>query len=79
MKLLLNWRYYAIVALMAIGMAGVMCAVGDDAEPITEAAWQLRMLGFVSVAAISFYTLARLARRWQRDGKIPEFTDPEIP
>ena len=78
MKILLNWRYYAMVIAMGVGMTLVFAAGGD----LTI---ETGILGELSIRALFFLAgmvVLRAAhiqiKRWERDGKIPEFTNQKI-
>lgn len=78
MKVLCNWRYYAIGALFTVGFLAIARAFGEPAEPMSIAEWLEQYCCSLSVGGVCFYALFRLIKRWEREGKIPEFTNQEI-
>lgn len=78
MKVLLNWRYYIMIALFTVGFLAIARAFGNPAEPMSELEWFKQFLLSLSVGVPCFYILGRLTKRWERKGKIPEFTNPKI-
>ncbi len=75
MKAILNWRYYAIFALLAIGALFAARIFGEPSRPVADAAWCLQAVISAAVSAASFLLLARCVNRWQRRGQIPAITD----
>lgn len=73
MKALLNWRYYVIYGLFAIGLYSLLAISGNDDRPL--GAWIEIRLYLALISATSFYTLRRLRIYWESKGKIPEFTN----
>lgn len=67
-----NWRYYVLVALLAIGLFALI------SEPIEESNWCATFLISKGIAAISFYALYLCVKSWEAHGDIPEFTNQEI-
>lgn len=75
MKALLNWRYYVMVLLAAIGTIAFMYPFGDTAEPIGIGKWLVILILSQSIAFPVFALLGKLTRKWERENKIPEFSD----
>lgn len=75
MKILLNWRYYVMAAMMAAGALLVFGAGGDFVAGIGLIAEMLTRAIFAAVGFAILYVLHLLTSRWERDGKIPEFTN----
>lgn len=73
MKALLNWRYYVITALLAVGMYAVMAMFADDTLPMLE--WAVVRILLATVAAVTFLALGRLIKHWMANGEIPEITN----
>ena len=78
MKVLCNWRYYIITALFTVGFLAIARAFGEPAVPMSDLEWNEQFFLSLSVGVPCFYVLGRLIKRWEREGKIPEFTNPKI-
>ena len=78
MKALSNWRYYIITALFTVGFLAIARAFGEPAEPMSDLEWFKQLLLSLSVGVLCLYVLSRLTKRWEREGKIPEFTNTKI-
>lgn len=70
MKVLLNWRYYVIAALFAIGFLAIARLFGEPTEPMTDAEWLMQSAISLSVGVPCFYTLFRLIKQWELKGNI---------
>lgn len=75
MKILLNWRYYIMAAMMAAGALLVFGAGGDFTVGTSLAAEMFTRTALAAVGFAVFYVMHRLTARWERDGEIPEFTN----
>lgn len=73
MKVLLNWRYYIMTALLGAGILGVMLIFGDDNRPLAN--WFTLRIFLGAFCAACFYALGKLTAKWERENKIPEFTN----
>lgn len=73
MKVLLNWRYYIMTALLGAGILGVMTIAGTDNRPLLD--WFVFRICLGIFCAACFYALGKLTSKWEREGKIPEFTN----
>ena len=78
MKVLLNWRYYVITALFTVGFLAFARAFGEPIKPMSDMEWSGQFLLSLSVGVSCLYALGSLIKRWEREGKIPEFTNKEI-
>lgn len=75
MKILTNWRYYVMVAMMGVGMLLVFGAGGGDWVTMSLAAEMLCRLAFAAAGFGVLYAMHRLTERWESKGEIPEFTN----
>lgn len=73
MKVLLNWRYYIITALFAVGVLAIAAIFGEDNRPLFE--WICARIGYAGIAAVAFYIMAKLTAIWSALGEIPEMTN----
>lgn len=71
-KILTNWRYYVLIALMLAAMA-LLGADADDSLPFWEWLYIVASTKILSFAI--FYVIYRLAKRWEAQDLIPEITD----
>lgn len=78
MKALSNWRYYIMTALFTVGFLAIARAFGEPAVQMSDLEWFKQVLLSLSVGVPCLYVLGRLIKRWEREGKIPEFTNPKI-
>lgn len=76
MNRLLNWRQWVLYALLAVGFFAIMAIFGDDERALSE--WIEARVYLAAIAVTCFYSLWRLTKKWEREGKIPEFTNPKI-
>ena len=70
MKSLLNWRYYVIYALLAIGIISVLGIFSEEERPFAE--WLKVRVYLALIATASFYVMNRLRIRWESRGEIAE-------
>lgn len=75
MKALFNWRYHVITLLLGCGILAVLRAFGEPDADMSSAEFILQVLLSLSAGAACFGLLVYLIKRWERNGKIPEFTD----
>lgn len=73
MKIFLNWRYYVMFLLMFVGFTCLSLAAAD---PETTAQMKLQGIFFI-VGIASIYISYRLTVRWERKGRIPEYTNQD--
>lgn len=74
-SILLNWRYYVMTLLLAVGLLSMLAVFGRGYEDRPILVWFGIRLGFLFVAFVNFYTLRRLRIRWESRDEIPEFTN----
>lgn len=67
-----------MTALFTVGFLAIARAFGEPAEPMSDLEWFKQFLLSLSVGGPCLYVLGRLIKRWERDGKLPEFTNQEI-
>ena len=70
MKSLLNWRYYVIYALLAVGCISVLAIFSEEERPFAE--WVKVRVYLALIATVSFYVMNRLRIHWESQNKIPE-------
>lgn len=71
MKLLTNYRYWALYTLALVCLFGLM-AVPNDTQPL--ATWCYVLISSKVVSATAGYIAYRLYRRWDKQGSIKELT-----
>ena len=81
-KILLNWRYYAMVIAMGVGMTLVFAAGGDlTIETGILGELSIRALFFLAGMVVLRSTTVKCENSFDwtdADGKIPEFTNQKI-
>lgn len=65
MKAITNWRYYVMTALFAVGLLCLMAACGEPTQTMSIAKLTINTFGYFAASMGCFYTLYRLARRWE--------------
>ena len=70
MKSLLNWRYYVIYALLAVGCISVLAIFSEEERPLAQ--WIEVRIYLALIATVSFYVMNRLRIRWESRGEIAE-------
>ena len=70
MKSLLNWRYYVIYALLAVGIISILGIFSEEERPFAE--WVKVRVYLALIATVSFYVMNRLRVRWESRGEIAE-------
>ena len=73
MKVLLNWRQWVLYVLFAGGLFATIAIFGDDERELGE--WIEVRVYLVAIVVVCFYSLYRLTKKWEREGKLPEFTN----
>ncbi len=68
MKTKLNWRWLVLYALFTAGFSAVILMFGEDERPVGE--WVEVRIILAAIAAACLYPLCRLAKKWEREGKI---------
>lgn len=68
MKSLLNWRQGVLYTLFVVAFFAAILIFGDDERPL--GAWIEVRVYLFAIASGCFYALCRLARKWEREGKI---------
>lgn len=71
-KILSNYRYYVLAVVFTVAIIGIF-SVPNDEMPTTN--W---LCAFALSKAIGFaaaYLIARLVKRWEKQGTISELTD----
>lgn len=71
-KIICNYRYWVLMVLGTIAMAGIM-AVPADELPITS--WVYVLVSSKLIAVAAGYVFHRLYLRWEKRGTIAELTD----
>ena len=67
--ILTNYRYYVLAVLLIIAVLGVF-AVPADELPVAN--WFYTLISSKVIGFTAGYIIARLVRRWERLGTIPE-------
>lgn len=68
MKWHFNWRRVLLCALFVVGFLAMMFVFGEDERPLSS--WLPIRLILSAVAVGCLYTLCRLTKKWEREGKI---------
>lgn len=68
MKQLLNWREWVQYALLSIGFYAVILIFSEDELPMGE--WIEVRIYLALIVTACFYTLSKLTKKWEREGKI---------
>lgn len=72
MKQLLNWRKWVQYALLSIGFFALVLIFGEDERPMGE--WIEVRIYLALIATACFYSLGKLTKKWEREGKIESQT-----
>ncbi len=76
MKAILNWRYWAIIAIfIAATLCMALAFSTTDDRPILE--WLLVHLGLFAAGFALFRFLGKCVGRWEAAGLIPEYSKTE--
>ena len=70
-KILANYRYYVLAALVAIAMIGIL---SEPSECLSAKDWFCILISSKVIGFSALYIMAKLVRRWERKGTIPELT-----
>lgn len=71
-KILANYRYYVLFVLMSIAMLGIFSVPIED-QP--QANWIYCILSSKIIGIGAGWIAAKLTKRWEAKGRIPELTD----
>ena len=71
-KIICNYRYWVLMVLGTLAMAGIM-AVPADELPITS--WGYVLVSSKLIAVAAGYVFRQLYLRWEKRGTIAELTD----
>ena len=74
MKAIFNWRYWVIAILFTAGILAIGRAFGDAVETMSDNEWLIQVAVSFTIGSGCFFVLGMSVRRWEREGKIPEFT-----
>lgn len=74
MKQLLNWRQWVRYVLFAVGVLTFMGATGEPVCKMSSTQWTLVFILYVAVGTACFFTMHKLTKRWEREGKIKSTT-----
>lgn len=75
MKVIVNWRYWAMTALTTVGALLIFAAFGDFTATVGIASEMFCRIFLFAAGVVVLYVMHRFTRRWERGGKIPEFTN----
>lgn len=68
-KIFSNYRYYILFVLGTIGMLGIIAVPADD---LAFAQWLYTLLSSKIIGFGAMYLFAKLVKRWEKKGTIPE-------
>jgi len=68
-KALLNWRYYVLFAIAAVGTVALFGVPADDSKT-----WFADMLLSKAIAVLAWWAWYKLISKWEAKGVIPEMT-----
>lgn len=71
-KILKNYRYYVLFVLMSIAMLGIFSVPIED-QPLAN--WIYCLLSSKIIGVGAGWIAAKLYKRWEAKGRIPELTD----
>lgn len=69
MKALLNYRYYVLAVIITVAIIGIFAVPNDDL-PLNN--WIYTLVSSKAIGFAAGYIAARLIKRWERLGTIPE-------
>lgn len=70
-RIITNWRYYAILALIVVAAVGMLC---QPADWLSQAAWWATFAASKIIAILAIVILYLTLPRWAKGGRIPELT-----
>lgn len=76
MKTLLNWRQWVLYALF-VGCFLSFLMMCDETDNTMGEFISIRIKALALMLACG-YPLSKLTKKWEREGKIPEFTNSKI-
>lgn len=71
-KILSNYRYYVLVVLATIAILGIFAVPVDD---LPFAQWCYTLISSKVIGFGAGYIIAKLIKRWEAKGTIPELMD----
>lgn len=71
-KILSNYRYYVLVALITVALFGIFAVPVDD---LPLAQWYYTLISSKVIGFGAGYIIAKLIKRWEAKGTIPELMD----
>lgn len=71
-KILTNYRYYVLFVLVTVAMFGIFSVPVDD---LPFALWLYTLVSSKVIGFSAVYIIAKLTKRWEKLGTIPELTD----
>ena len=71
-KILTNYRYYVLFVLVTVAMFGIFSVPVDDL-PFVQ--WLCTLVSSKVIGFCAVYIIAKLTKRWERLGTIPELMD----
>lgn len=75
LNVILNWRYYVLFVLFAIGIIGLLAPTGEVPEDISAGVWIVCALSSLAIGFGALYAYDRCVKHWERENKIPELTN----
>ena len=70
MNIITNWRYHALMAVVAVAIVGIVSEVQADGME-----WVLGMIATKGIGGIAAYAFYRMMKRWLADGSISELEE----
>lgn len=67
--ILKNYRYYVLAVLLIVAMTGIFAVPADELPPSN---WFYTLISSKAIGFSAGYAIARLTKRWERLGTIPE-------
>lgn len=71
-KIFSNYRYYVLTVLATVAAIGIFSVPAEDLPTVN---WCYTLVSSKVIGFIALYIMARLIRRWERLGTIPELMD----
>lgn len=69
-KILTDYRYYVLLLLVCLALIGIMAV---PAEELPTLYWVYTLISSKVISFAAAYVFARLVKRWEQRGTIPEF------